>query len=334
MAGNASYLPCLYSLYHIEKPNPTIYITTVTTCFLTFVLSMCGAVANGLVCLAILLNKDLQIYSNLLLLFLSFNDFIVACFAEPLYITRRLLESQNQYLCWLSLTYRALWNISVGLSFQAIAVISAERYFALFHPFKYKEHVTVNRLITTVLLLAGIWVVFVLSRFAGLPTNYFYAITSPMILICIIMIAVVHVKIFKLARWHHRQISLNTCSPQNEVCHTRKWMRYTAREAKIAKSTAFVVGAVFLCYLPLIVIVITNIILTHQDVLFHYYILPWTDFLVFLNSLLNPVIYCWRSRELRSSIVRLCKRETRVTDQQNSVTVNNNNINNNSMNKS
>lgn len=324
MADNVSHIQCLFSLYHIEKPNPTIHITTVITCFLTFVLSMAGVVANGLVCLAILLNKDLQIYSNLLLLFLSFNDFIVACFAEPLYITRRVLEAQKQYVCWLSLTYRTLWNISVGLSFQAIALISAERYFALFHPFKYKEYVTVNRLVTTVLILAGLWVVFVLSRFAGLPTIHYYAVTTPMILLSIIMIAVVHFKIFKLANWHHRQITMNTCSTHKEVCHTRKW-RYTAREAKIAKSTAFVVGAVFLCYLPLIITVVTSIILTHQDVLFYYYILPWIDFLVFLNSLLNPMIYCWRSRELRSAIVRLCKRESRVTDHQNTVSVNNNN---------
>lgn len=327
---NASQIVCLYSIYYTEEPNSIMNITTITTCFLTALLSLTGVVANGLVCLAILLNKDLQINSNILLLLLSFNDLVVAGISEPLYIVRRLLESQQRYICWITMTYRALWNISVGLSFIAITFISIERCFALFHPFRYKVYVTIHRLLIATLILAVVWVLFVLSRFVGLSTVSFYVITTPMIFSCIILITIAHIKIFKLARWHRRQISLTTYSNQEQCASkiTRKSVNYTAREAKIAISTGFVVGAVFLCYFPLIVIVITNIIMSGRDTLFHYYILPWNDLLVFLNSVLNPLIYCWRSCELRSAIVRLFtfKTKTRVVNN-NSFTVHKNNNN-------
>lgn len=314
MSSNSTkIIQCLYSMYFIQKPSIAIDVITVFTCFLTGVLSISGAVANLLVCGAILKNRDLQNYSNILLLLLSFIDFLVAFITQPLYIVRRVLESQHSYICWITLCYRSLWNISIGVSFMVVTLISCERCFALFHPFKYKIHVNVSRLLLTTLLLSGLWIIFVLSRFFGLNNESYYYITTSLLMICIIIITIAHVKIFLLARRHHVQISMTSAScavsESNETSNDKKQGKrrrhhYTAREAKIAKSTAFIVGAVFLCYFPLIIALITSTLI-NQEYLFHYFIFPWTDVLVFLNCVLNPAIYCWRSRELRTAIVKL-----------------------------
>ncbi|XP_031552274.1 melanocortin receptor 5-like [Actinia tenebrosa] len=311
MPNSTKTIQCMYTMYFIQEPSFAIGLITVVTCFLTGILSITGAMANSLVCGAILRNRDLQNYSNILLLLLSVNDFLVAFVTQPLYIVRRVLESQHSYICWITLCYRSLWNISIGVSFLVVTLISCERCFALFHPFKYKIHVSVPRLLLTTLLLSGLWIVFVLSRFFGLNNESYYYITTSLLMIFIIIITIAHVKIFILARRHHVQISMTSCaaSESNETSSDRKPSKrrrnhYTAREAKIAKSTAFIVGAVFVCYFPLMIALITSNLINHEY-LFHYYVFPWTDVLVFLNCVLNPAIYCWRSRELRTAIVKL-----------------------------
>ena len=74
--------------------------------------------------------------------------------------------------------------------------------------------------------------------------------------------------------------------PQEEV------RRFSA-ENKMLKTTACVLGAILLCYQPLILFMSVIMILR-----------PWVLTLVALNSLLNPFVYCWRQKEMRRFIFR------------------------------
>lgn len=83
--------------------------------------------------------------------------------------------------------------------------------------------------------------------------------------------------------------------PQEEV-------RRSTRENKSLKTTSYVVDALMLCYAPLIFLSIT----------FQFKVLlylvpvskPWFPTLAALNSLLNPLIYCWRQEEMRRFVFR------------------------------
>ncbi|XP_032221221.2 adrenocorticotropic hormone receptor [Nematostella vectensis] len=300
---------CLFLTYYMAKPVTLSYVVTVVTCILTGILSVSGVLANSLVCAAIVKNRSLRVHSNILLQALSLNDLMIGLVTEPLYIIRRSLETSEVYLCWLTLAYRTTWNISIGMSFILITLVSCERFLALFFPFRYNQHVTVRKLVCSAALCAGTWMLLPISRFAGLDTRSFYYISSALIVSVIAIIVVSQVKIFKLARHHHVQISLTSVSSAGSELRNKKRtgrLGYSSREAKIARNTAFIVGSVLLCYLPLVGSTMAMILIDGEYV-FYYNVFPWTDLLVFTNSLLSPLIYCWRNRELRATMYSMLR---------------------------
>ena len=80
--------------------------------------------------------------------------------------------------------------------------------------------------------------------------------------------------------------------PQNEV-------KRFAKEHKALKTTVYVVGALLLCFVPVILI----LVLTGGELPI-YVSVPWIRTFVILNSLLNPLIYCWRQEEMREFAFR------------------------------
>ena len=72
-----------------------------------------------------------------------------------------------------------------------------------------------------------------------------------------------------------------------------------AKENKAFKTTVFVVGALALCFSPM-GFTFVFYVLELQAVLSP----PWVQTLAMLNSLLNPLIYCWRQKEMRKFVFR------------------------------
>ena len=84
--------------------------------------------------------------------------------------------------------------------------------------------------------------------------------------------------------------------PQEEV------ERFT-KENKALKTTGFVVGAVICCLLPASVFLILLATGLSWSLLLVW--LPWARTFGMLNSFLNPMIYCWRQKEMRKFIFRI-----------------------------
>lgn len=251
-------------------------------------------VANGLVCAAILKNSELRSRaSNTLLLLLSMSDFFVGFAVQPLYLLRRLMELQDRYICWVIVSYRVLWHLSIGTSFLILSFVACERYIALFYTFKYNEIITISRLVLFTGFFVASWTLFVISRFLGLSTEKYYAAATSFIILIVSVIIFVYVRIYRLARRHQSQISVMSSTQSSTI----------VRESKVTKTTAYIVGAVLICYSPLLISLVA--VKFFDDKLFHYYVFPVTDCMVFCNSALNPLIYCWRNTDLRRSIRRM-----------------------------
>lgn len=251
-------------------------------------------VANGLVCAAILKNSELRSRaSNTLLLLLSTSDFFVGFAVQPLYLLRRLMELQDRYICWVIVSYRVLWHLSIGTSFLILSFVACERYIALFHTFKYNEIITISRLVLFTGFFVASWTLFVISRFLGLSTEKYYAAATSFIILIVSVIIFVYIRIYRLARRHQSQISVMSSTQSSTI----------VRESKVTKTTAYIVGAVLICYSPLLISLVA--VKFFDDKLFHYYVFPVTDCMVFCNSALNPLIYCWRNTDLRRCIRRM-----------------------------
>ena len=234
-----------------------------------------------------------------LLLSLAFSDVGVGLFVQPLY-TFSLVK-------WLKLdrpscnTYH-VWNISSNLfsaaSFLGVVAVSVDRVLAVHLHLRYQELVTQKRAVTVVI---SIWV---FSAFISLLVLWSSSATQNLVLLVIAAIGfivsfVVCTRIYLTVRRHKKQIQSMQIQ---EIVQAREKANFTA----LIKSTVglFYVYLVFLIsYLPFFICIAVVRIYGSSIAFRKVFIFSWT--LIFLNSSLNPVIYCWKMRHIRRVIIEI-----------------------------
>ena len=110
---------------------------------------------------------------------------------------------------------------------------------------------------------------------------------------CVIFTAFSYAILYRETLRHQKMIKSQQL-PQEAV------ERYV-KENKALKTAVLLVGAVVLCFLPAFSFIVQVII--WQKV--HLNVLGlWASTSLMLNSLLNPLIYCWRQKEMRRFVFR------------------------------
>ena len=240
-----------------------------------------------------------------LLLSLAVSDVGVGLFVQPFY-TFSLSK-------WLQLdnpscnAYRA-WIISCLLfssaSFLGVVAVSVDRFLAVHLHLRYQELVTHKRV---VIVVTSQWVSSVFVSLIILWGSFFIRklITVVFSAIGFILTFVVYVKIYLIVRRHKNQIQSEQVT---EVAQTGEMTNFAA----LVKSTVgvFYVYLVFLvCYLPF-TIGIAGFRTSDMSFLFTDFY-PFSLTLMYLNSSLNPVIYCWKMRHIRHAIVDILRNISR-----------------------
>ena len=236
-----------------------------------------------------------------LLLSLAFSDVAVGLFSQPIY-TFFLVK-------WLQLenincnTYQVI-NISGYLfstaSFLGVVAVSVDRFLAVHLHLRYQELVTHRRVVIVVI---GIWVY---SAFSSLMI--FWGLLGTRDLISTINIAfsfiitfVAYIRIYLTVRRHKNQI--RSMQIRNEA-HSEE-----INFSVLIKSTVgiFYVYLVFLmCYLPYFICIAVIQIYSSSISLKKLFLYSLT--LAYLNSSLNPVIYCWKMRHVRHAIMDILRK--------------------------
>ena len=173
-------------------------------------------------------------------------------------------------------------------SFLTVTIISVDRLLAVSLHLRYQELVTFKRV---VVVLVSIWMASIVAAtiFVTLPrhNNIAPAIIE---IVGLIFTSVACGRIYKAVKYHQNQIQSQLDLPNIQA-------EKLLREKKSAFSAMFVYIVLVACYLPNLcceMFWLTSwggtTILMAEHVSF---------FLVLLNSVLNPVIYCWRYREIR-----------------------------------
>ena len=73
------------------------------------------------------------------------------------------------------------------------------------------------------------------------------------------------------------------------------------KEKKALKATVYVICAGLLCFSPGAVLTVLSCIREMNIA----YSAPWIITIAMLNSLLNPLVYCWRQKEMRQFVFQL-----------------------------
>ena len=187
------------------------------------------------------------------------------------------------------------------MSLFTLAAISVDRVLALLLGLRYRQVVTLKRIYLTVTFS---WVVSTICS-----TMYFWAphktlwFTYIVPSLCLVTLIVSHAKIVVTLR--HNQVQTQGHVNQGQPIQTVPFNM--ARYRKTVASALWVQLVIVICYLPESIVGVLVLRRRLSQAIFA--VTLFTGTLVFLNSSLNPILHCWKIREVRQAIkvtVREC----------------------------
>ena len=258
--------------------------------------SVTAFLGNTLILVALHKETSLHPPSKLLYRNLAITDLCVGIIAEPFYMTY-LTSVVNErwdicsYAYW-AVTYSGLTLCTVSL--LTLTAISVDRLLALLLGLRYRQVVTYRR---TCITATGFWILSIVGAstlfWNRRMTSWFqYTVTA----LGLVTTILAYGKIFVTLR--HNQIHVQSHAAQGQP--SQPIPLNIARYRKAVYSVLWVQGALAICYLPYNIAVF----LTPQRgmPLSIYLARSSTAGMVFVNSSLNPLLYCWKIREVRQPV--------------------------------
>ena len=283
--------------------TPSIRVDyTIAIAAVYIVLSITASLGNILILIA--LRKVTSIHPPTKLLFqcLAITDLGVGLISQPLMATLMLLVDNilnimfSHLLSSLSFTF-------CGVSVFASTALSVDRLLALFLGLRYRHVVTLKR-IRAVLACGCLALLLIMSVW------YFHAktarITMPIFwTLCLIISLFSYTKIVLRLRQH--QSSRRDNVQQGQANKGSRMPLNLERYKRTVVSIGLVQLALVICYFPFLIFrIVTHV----KDIHYGLYSLWYfhTSTLVFLNSSLNPFLYCWRIKEIRQAVKATIRR--------------------------
>lgn len=287
-------------------PSYDTYISNVfiVLCAINVISSVIATITNTLVMTAIWKTPSLHESSSVMLFFLAVTDLSVGLLVQPCYVTYLvsvLVKDHNIYDVMFLIKKRLSSLLSL-MSMMTVAAISVERYLTLALHLRYDALVTSRRCIVACLSLWVVPTTLTVLSFWNAQKPSFRIIVS----VCrfvfglssLIAIPTIQCRIFAVLRRHLQQIQdHNNMASRIHGLPRIDFVKYR----KSVFAMLYVVIAAFVSYVPY---GICFAVLSYSgETLESRLALETTLTVVFLNSSLNPFIYCWKIREIRCYII-------------------------------
>lgn len=325
---NSSVKFCVDSTLSTElahfKLSPGIYHILMGVCIANGLLSPVAVLGNGLVLVVILKFSSLHTNSNILIFSLATTDILIGLVVQPSFVVYIASKLKLDFSCKALMSYLFTEIFCVGLSILMLSLVCCDRYFAIVFPYKYLNRATKSRVIKTVAICWSTWFAFnVICRALKVKNDEFFSpIASVVISVSFSLNIVLNFKIFQVVRLHKRQILAHKQvvfelkargnpeeNPEGSGQEAADIPRARLQDTRLAISVLLISGVLILCYLPLMLTSVADMMVDRDD-LFDHVIYPLAETVAFLNSSLNPFLYCLRFRELRRKVDQVLKMGT------------------------
>lgn len=253
-------------------------------------------VGNSLILAAILSTPSLRSPAILLLCNLAVSDLLVGLVIQPLFIVSVFHST--------SLLLTGIWfilsNSACGISLCTLTAIAVDRFLALHYHLRYSTIVTSFRIKT---FLTAQWLTNLI--FSG--TVFFWSLRifslylSIFVCLCLIISVFCYVRIFKIVRHQQKKIQC-----QHQAVNL-------PQGSTISNLLQFKKSAIN-SFLFFIVMVLFYIPASTYFSLFFITKTPWQSgwrvatTLVYINSSVNPFLYCWRMGDLRAAVMKTARK--------------------------
>ena len=273
-------------------------------------LSISATLGNVLILVALRNVSSIHPPTKLLFRCLAVTDLCVGLICQPLYAVYLIIG--NFFTIELEYVYYFFYAVLLAVSPLTSAAISVDRLLALLLGLRYRHVVTLCRVRV---VIACVWFIAVsnasLYCVASIPFKFNVILASWWTFLTLIMVSIIislfsYIKIFLTLR--HQQAQVQDHVQPKQSSRVRSVLNI-ARYKKTVYSVAWIQFAMLACYCPFIVMAF----------LWHFGNIDYSTetwiadevfiSLVFLNSSLNPFLYCWRIKDVRQQVknsIRKC----------------------------
>ena len=263
---------------------------------------------NVLVLAAVWRNPSLRTPSIILLCSLAVSDLFVGFFVLPVNIAiARFILSGSSSNSRLSQASLALTIQLCGVSLDTITAISVDRYLALRYHMRYPNMMTSRR---ATCVAATFWCKnVILSLLSIWKKNTILLVAVVFVALCLFISSITYSAIYRIVRHHQHQIH----AQQQAVQSMNAEQNLKIQAKKRAANTFIYYICMLLCYFPAAISIL--IWMTYKE----HWNIRWrfADTILFMNSAINPFLYCWRNRELREAVLKIVRKRLCKTDEEN-----------------
>ena len=263
------------------------------------ILSLTSLTGNILILIALQEVSSLHSSSKLLFRCLSCTDLFVGLFSQPIFVTYlNAMVNKNWNICELSESLAFIsGSILCGQSMSTLTAISVDRLLSLLLRLRYRQIVTFNRVR---LFLTISWINNIAFAMTYLWSKLlFYMVCCVWLLLLLSISSCCYLKIYVCLRRQQVQVRGFQVNPGASL--------NMERYKKTVASALWIYFTLLLCYLPYTITITVSVLhgVSPCDAI------AWniSGILVFLNSSLNPILYCWKIREVRQAVketIRQC----------------------------
>ena len=283
---------------NVKDFSPVLVANCVLNSFLSYTTIILNIVTIHAIRKTALLPKPLRT----LLLSLAASDVGVGLLAQPLYISSLVCSLKRKRIdCISDEGLLAVIIFFCTSSLFSVVTISLDRFLAVHLHLRYQELVTHKRVLAAVISIWLLSAIISSSVFWNPLRVNLRVIELVVVTVCLILVVIVYWRIYIVLKRHKNQIqSLQIQEVQQGVQNGD--LSNFLKLRKSALGTFYVCILFFICYLPFYILSFIRLAYPLSLISFYEASL-YTTTLFFLNSSLNPVIYCWKMRPIHRTLM-------------------------------
>lgn len=182
-----------------------------------------------------------------------------------------------------------------GTSMAAMTSLAVDRFLALYFHLRYTSVITTNRtVIYLIMMWSGITIFLPILNYLDFMVQVSVVSTAALFFFLISLLC--YVMINCIVRRHKRQIR----------SQLQSFNVPAIKQGRSLVTMFYIHGAFIMSGLPFVVTLIY--LIDHREEVYRSYVVFWTGTLVFVNSSVNPYLYCWRVKEIFNAVRKILPR--------------------------
>ena len=268
-------------------------LLTVINCAVNVPFSFMAVVGNTLLLAAFITTPAIRSPSSAFLCSLAVSDLLVGLVVQPVYIVYLLkFRALLHPIVWFSIIFLG------AVSLSTMTTISLDRFLALYCHMRYPSLMTEKR---ASYIAVALWVAaFVSTYLYAWSKNLMFLVPADALYLVISTFS--YTGIYRILRRHQLKIRVEHQALRNL---NNENTRRLISSKKSAINTFIFYIFMLLCYSPSFALIL--VLIARPD-LRELSVWNFASTFVFVNSSINPILFCWRLRELRKAVYRVLDR--------------------------